>query len=188
MTRSPQEYGGPKDATDGWSALGGLTSSPYVRGGSDVFDAQSGHSTTMGSSCGPAVAVAAGFAPLAIGTETFGSVVYPASRAAVYGLKGTCGVTSSDGIGKYAVDFDCLGGFAKTAADLGNLMHVVLGRKELKLDQRHDGQWNGMGIGLLIDEKWRLPPERVPRVEEILKAEVSLYCASRCRIDFPPEE
>lgn len=133
----------------------------------------------MGSSCGPAVAVAAGFAPLAIGTETFGSVVYPASRAAVYGLKGTCGVTSSDGIGKYAVDFDCLGGFAKTVADLGNLMHVVLGREELTLDQRHDGRWNGIGIGLLTDEKWRLPPERVPRVEEILKAEVRIYCASR---------
>ena len=58
-------------STSGWSSLGGQTRNPYVL-----------DRNPCGSSSGSAVAVAAALAPLAIGTETDGSIVCPAARTA----------------------------------------------------------------------------------------------------------
>ena len=52
----------------------------------------------MGSSSGPAVGVSAGYAPISIGTETDGSLVLPANRAALYTLKPTIPFISREGI------------------------------------------------------------------------------------------
>ncbi|KAL8817135.1 MAG: hypothetical protein Q9223_003980 [Gallowayella weberi] len=76
------------------------------------------HNTPAGSSSGSAVGVAAGFAPVSIGAETDGSMVQPATRAALYGLKASHGSTALGGVLPGALSFDCLGGFAKTPADL----------------------------------------------------------------------
>ncbi|KAL7921314.1 amidase signature domain-containing protein [Trichoderma austrokoningii] len=65
----------------GWSALGGQCQSPYVRGGVLANDSKDGHSSPSGSSSGSAVVVAAGYAPLSVGTETDGSLICPAGRA-----------------------------------------------------------------------------------------------------------
>lgn len=65
------EWSNTKQAlmTAGWSALGGQTQSPYVRGGVRKDAIFLGHSTPCGSSSGSAAGVAAGFAPVSIGTE-----------------------------------------------------------------------------------------------------------------------
>jgi amidase len=64
----------------GYSPTGGQTQSPYIAGGL-VSDGVMSNSSPLGSSAGSAVSVSAGFAPLAIGTETMGSLVAPAIRA-----------------------------------------------------------------------------------------------------------
>ena len=74
-------------STSGWSARGGLTRNPYA------LDRD-----TSGSSSGSAAAVAAGLAPLGVGTETDGSIVSPASICGLVGLKPTVGRISRDGV------------------------------------------------------------------------------------------
>lgn len=54
--------------------------------------------TPAGSSSGSTVAIAAGFAPVSLGAETDGSVVQPATRVALYGLKATYGSTDVTGV------------------------------------------------------------------------------------------
>ncbi|KAB8279596.1 amidase signature domain-containing protein [Aspergillus minisclerotigenes] len=74
----------------GWSAHGGQTLSPYV-GKIEDNEKILGHSAPGSSSTGSAVAVAAGFSPLAMATETIGFIVTPSTRAALYALKPTTG-------------------------------------------------------------------------------------------------
>ena len=72
------------DSTSGWSSLGGQTRNPYVL-----------DRNPCGSSSGSAVAVAARLAPLAVGTETDGSIVCPAAANGVVGIKPTIGTVES---------------------------------------------------------------------------------------------
>ncbi len=70
---------------NGYSAFGGQTLSPF---GGDP----------SGSSTGSAVAITSNFAPLAIGTETVGSIISPATRASVVGMHPTIGLVSAENI------------------------------------------------------------------------------------------
>jgi Asp-tRNA(Asn)/Glu-tRNA(Gln) amidotransferase A subunit family amidase len=81
--------------------------------------------TPGGSSSGSAAAVAAGFAPLAFGTQTGGSVIRPASYCGVVGYKSTLGGLSIGGIKPLALGFDALGVMAATPDDI-LVAHAVL--------------------------------------------------------------
>lgn len=74
--------------------------------------------TPGGSSSGSAAAVAAGMTPVAIGTQTSGSVLRPASFCGVTGLKPTYGLLSTEGVMRFAKSQDTLGFFTHTAADM----------------------------------------------------------------------
>ncbi|OFW38840.1 MAG: hypothetical protein A3F70_03460 [Acidobacteria bacterium RIFCSPLOWO2_12_FULL_67_14] len=74
--------------------------------------------TPGGSSSGSAAAVAAGMVPLAIGTQTQGSVLRPASFCGVVGFKPTFGWCPMDGVLPLAPSLDTLGFFTATAADM----------------------------------------------------------------------
>jgi Asp-tRNA(Asn)/Glu-tRNA(Gln) amidotransferase A subunit family amidase len=74
--------------------------------------------TPGGSSSGSAAAVAARMAPLAIGTQTGGSVLRPASYCGVVGFKTTFGLLPMDGVLPFAKSLDTLGFFTQTAADM----------------------------------------------------------------------
>lgn len=76
-----------------------------------------GH-TPGGSSSGSAAAVASGMTPLAIGTQTGGSVIRPASFCGVTGFKPTYGLLSTEGVLEYSKSFDTVGFFTHTAADM----------------------------------------------------------------------
>ena len=103
---------------NGYSSRGGQTISTF---GSQV--------DTSGSSSGSAVAVAAGMAPVSIGTETCGSIVSPARNAGILGLKPTIGAVPTAGIIPISSTLDVAGPMAKTAADLHLLFEVISQRK-----------------------------------------------------------
>jgi len=85
-------------STSGWSGRGGLTRNPYVL-----------DRNPSGSSSGSAVAVAADLCPVAVGTETNGSIVSPASFCGVVGIKPTVGLISRAGIIPVAKSQDMAG-------------------------------------------------------------------------------
>lgn len=74
--------------------------------------------TPGGSSSGSAAAVAAGMVPVALGTQTAGSVLRPASFCGVTGFKASYGLLPMDGVLPFAKSLDTLGFFAHTAADM----------------------------------------------------------------------
>jgi len=73
--------------------------------------------TPGGSSSGSAAAVAAGFVPVAIGTQTLGSVIRPAAFCGVVGFKPTFGAISRTGIHPFSATLDTVGVFARSVAD-----------------------------------------------------------------------
>jgi len=74
--------------------------------------------TPGGSSSGSAAAVAAGMVPVALGTQTMGSVLRPASYCGVTGFKGTYGLVSLEGVLPFATSLDTLGFFTHAPADM----------------------------------------------------------------------
>ena len=84
-----------------------------------------------GSSGGSAAAVSAGFAPLALGTDTGGSIRQPAALCGVVGLRPTYGRVSRYGIIAYASSLDQAGPFATTVADTALLLEAMWGHDPL---------------------------------------------------------
>jgi Asp-tRNA(Asn)/Glu-tRNA(Gln) amidotransferase A subunit family amidase len=81
--------------------------------------------TPGGSSSGSAAAVAANMVPFAIGTQTGGSVLRPASFCGVTGFKATYGLLPMQGVFPFAKSFDTLGFFTHTAADMLGLWEAL---------------------------------------------------------------
>lgn len=98
------------------SSLGGATYNPH-----DTSRSPSG------SSGGTGAAVAAGYAPLGIGTDTGGSVRGPSSANGLAGLKPTLGLLSRDGIIPLALSFDTAGPMARSVADVALFLSVLAG-------------------------------------------------------------
>jgi aspartyl-tRNA(Asn)/glutamyl-tRNA(Gln) amidotransferase subunit A len=83
--------------------------------------------TPGGSSAGSAAAVAARMAPLALGTQTVGSVLRPAAYCGVMGFKGTHGVVPVDGVIPLAWSYDHVGVFARAVEDVALAFEVLSG-------------------------------------------------------------
>jgi amidase len=103
-------------SSSGWSTLGGQAVNPHGSG-----------RNPSGSSSGSAVALAAALAPLAVGTETDGSVVSPSSACGVVGLKPTLGLISRSGIVPISAVQDTAGPMARCVADAAALLGGMAG-------------------------------------------------------------
>ena len=114
--------------------VGKLNMDEFAMGGST----ESGHKgvtrnphdlarTAGGSSGGCAAAVSAGLVPLALGTDTGGSIRQPAGFCGVYGFKPTYGAVSSHGVIAFASSLDQVGPIANNIDDCASLLEVISG-------------------------------------------------------------
>jgi amidase len=103
-------------STSGWSGRGGLTRNPYVL-----------DRNPSGSSSGSGVAVAASLCAVAVGTETDGSIVSPASVNGIVGLKPTVGLVSRSGVIPISHTQDTAGPMGRTVRDVAVLLGVLAG-------------------------------------------------------------
>jgi amidase len=103
-------------SSSGWSSRGGQTRNPYAL-----------DRNPCGSSSGSGVAVAADLAAGAVGTETDGSIICPASVNGVVGVKPTLGLVSRTGIIPVAASQDTAGPMARSVADAAILLSAMAG-------------------------------------------------------------
>jgi len=109
----------------GWSAVGGITRNPH-----------SLNRSPCGSSAGSAAAIASVFAPLALGTETNGSITCPASMNGIVGFKPTVGLLSNKRIIPISTTQDSAGPMGRTVSDATLML-------DLMIEPRSDTQTRG---------------------------------------------
>ena len=140
-------------SSSGWSGRGGQVRNPYAL-----------NRSPCGSSSGSAVAVAADLTPLAVGTETDGSIVCPSSANGIVGIKPTVGLVSRAGIIPISHSQDIAGPMGRSVADATELLGVLAGedpRDESTADARIEpdytryldaGALDGARIGVVRSE------------------------------------
>ena len=101
-------------SSSGWSAVGGLVANPWA------LDRSAG-----GSSSGSGAAVAAGIVPMAVGTETDGSITCPAALNGVVGIKPTVGSVPTDGVVPVSASQDTPGPLARTVDEASTMLAVL---------------------------------------------------------------
>jgi Asp-tRNA(Asn)/Glu-tRNA(Gln) amidotransferase A subunit family amidase len=110
-----------------------------------------------GSSSGSAAAVADGMVPLALGTQTAGSIIRPAACCGIVGFKPSFGRVPRAGVKPNADSMDTVGGFGRTVADAALLASVLTGDARLRAQTPPDT----LRIGLVQGPDWRQAEEDV---------------------------
>lgn len=126
-------------SSSGWSSLGGQTKNPYVL-----------DRNPCGSSSGSAVAVAARLVPLAVGTETNGSIVCPAAINGVVGIKPTVGLVSQAGIIPVSATQDTAGPMARSVRGAALLLAAMQAEGPATYAVERENL-DGLRIGVLRD-------------------------------------
>ncbi|HAQ07889.1 MAG TPA: amidase [Bacillus bacterium] len=161
----------------GYSSRGGQVLNPYGPGTFDVG----------GSSSGSGASIAANLAAAAVGTETDGSILNPASQNSLVGIKPTVGLVSRSGIIPIAHTQDTAGPMARTVKDAVYLLEAIIGQDpedsvtmQPQPAFHHNDLFDGQAIkgarvgvsreeyiGKLTEEKERIFQEAVDKLEEL---------------------
>src|SRR6185437_657476 len=134
------------DMPSGYSSLGGQVRNPYAP--ALVDDRDIPIVAPGGSSAGSAVAVAAGLCAAAIGTETSGSLLSPATQNGVVTVKPTVGLLSRAGILPISHSQDTAGPLTRTVRDAAILLNVLAARDPLDPATQHQQRPNDYTAGL----------------------------------------
>ena len=139
-----------------------------------------------GSSGGSAAAVAAGIVPLALGSDTGGSIRQPAALTGITGFKPTYGRVSRYGLIAFASSLDQIGPFARDAADAALLTAVIAGRDPLDATSADVAVPAGLsaltspaslkGLRLGVPKEYFIPGTD-PEVERAVKAALEVFRA-----------
>ena len=138
--------------------------------------------TPGGSSSGSAAAVAAGFVPAAIGTQTNGSVIRPAAFCGVVGFKPTAGTLPFTGIHVFSETLDQLGVFARGVADAARLVSPLTdsGFRIAPLSERASfARRRAPNFALLLEYPWVKP---APDQKDMLLASAMLLRAAGAKV------
>ncbi|KAF8022477.1 hypothetical protein BT93_F0099 [Corymbia citriodora subsp. variegata] len=113
---------------------------------------------STGSSAGPAACTSAGMVPFAIGSETAGSITYPAARCGVTALRPTFGTVGRSGVMSISESLDKLGPFCRSAADCTIILDAIRGRdpddpssRDIPLDNPFTVDITKLTVGYLDD-------------------------------------
>jgi len=98
-----------------------------------------------------------------MGAETIGSIITPASRAALYALKPTVGMQDISGMYSLTEFFDSPGPMAKSSGDLITLTEILLAKS---YQSARAGTWDGLSVGFLDPRVWKTGEEMVCRHHE----------------------
>jgi aspartyl-tRNA(Asn)/glutamyl-tRNA(Gln) amidotransferase subunit A len=133
-----------------------------------------------GSSGGSAAAVAAGFAGIALGSDTGGSIRQPASMCGVVGLKPTYGAVSRYGLIAFASSLDQIGPFANTVADAAAVFDVIAGPDAMdstsvpdafsSMEQEVGRDIDGLRVGIVRELMEGIAPDVLDRVNRAADA------------------
>lgn len=128
-------------SSSGWSAVGGLVANPWA------LDRSAG-----GSSSGSGAAVAAGIVPMAVGTETDGSITCPAALNGVVGIKPTVGSVPTNGVVPVSGSQDTPGPLARTVDEAALLLAVLTDDPGL-IERSRRVEVSSLRIGIV--DSWR---------------------------------
>ncbi|KAJ0966980.1 hypothetical protein J5N97_023897 [Dioscorea zingiberensis] len=114
-------------APSAWSARGGQGRNPYVL-----------NANPCGSSSGSAIAAAADLAAVTLGSETDGSIICPAAKNSVVGIKPTVGLTSRSGVIPISPRQDTIGPICRTVSDAVHVLDAIVGYDPRDADATRD--------------------------------------------------